>query len=476
MTSAETPETNSYPGPDVEWASQPDWRERFPALLLLRAPRVALDPRLLVVGALGLWLTVVGWWALGNVFDGGDDPAMTQLQQRLGSGDWSLRASAPETASVQARIPGGVEVAGTSYMPGGRWLPLEFLGSWSMLSRPLRSIFDPQLNVVGFTYALLCGLWTVAVWSYCGGIITHIAAVRLAREERVALGAAHRHTLKKYGAYFWAPLFPLVGVALLSLPIVAVGWLMRFDAGILALSLAWPLCLVAGLVMMVFLVGLAFGWPLMWSTISVEGTDSFDALSRTYAYVYQRPLHYLGYVVVVCILGLLASAVVTLFTSGVVLLSLWGASWSTGGARMAQVVSELPSVTAPLAWFGPTPMVDATAEAPTFSGVGRAGVAVLGFWVACVQYLALGFGVSYFWSASTAIYLLLRKEVDAAELDDVKLEGEQAHYGLPQLRRDSVGVAAVAEDEANGADEADPVAQDHVARENAAASAEKNGE
>ena len=50
--------------------------------------------------------------------------------------------------------------------------------------------------------------------------------------------------------------------------------------------------------MALLLLGLAFGWPLMWATISTEGTDSFDALSRSYAYVFQRPLRYLFYVVV----------------------------------------------------------------------------------------------------------------------------------------------------------------------------------
>ena len=45
-------------------------------------------------------------------------------------------------------------------------------------------------------------------------------------------------------------------------------------------------------------VGLAAGWPLMWPTISSEGTDAFDALSRSYAYVYQRPLAYLLYAVI----------------------------------------------------------------------------------------------------------------------------------------------------------------------------------
>jgi len=37
----------------------------------------------------------------------------------------------------------------------------------------------------------------------------------------------------------------------------------------------------------------------------------------------------------------------------------------------------------------------------------------------------LGFGYSYFWSASTIIYLLMRRHVDAAELDEVYLEEDE---------------------------------------------------
>ena len=74
--------------------------------------------------------------------------------------------------------------------------------------------------------------------------------------------------------------------------------LMRSDLGLLLAGLVWPLALVGGLLMGIFMLGLVFGWPLMWGAISTEGTDSFDALSRSYSYVYQRPYHYLFYSIV----------------------------------------------------------------------------------------------------------------------------------------------------------------------------------
>ena len=83
--------------------------------------------------------------------------------------------------------------------------------------------------------------------------------------------------------------------------------------------------------MALLLLGLLFGWPLMWATISAEGTDSFDALSRSYAYVFQRPLHYLFYALVAGVIGWLGWLLVQNFAAGVVWMGYWAAGWGSGG-------------------------------------------------------------------------------------------------------------------------------------------------
>ena len=40
--------------------------------------------------------------------------------------------------------------------------------------------------------------------------------------------------------------------------------------------------------------------------------------------------------------------------------------------------------------------------------------------------MLLGFGYSYFWGASTIIYLLMRRKVDDTELDEVYLEEDES--------------------------------------------------
>src|SRR5262249_32373096 len=87
------------------------------------------------------------------------------------------------------------------------------------------------------------------------------------------------------------------------------------------------LVLLAGLIMAVVLVGLV-GWPLMYTTISAEGSDSFDAISRSYSYVYQAPWHYLGYTLVALVYG----AVLIFFVGLIGSLMVYMGKWAVGMA------------------------------------------------------------------------------------------------------------------------------------------------
>ena len=582
------------PGPGVA-----SWMQRYRWMILLRSFRLALDARQMIVASAAVLAMVVGWWGLAKVFSGSSDPHVQQLTAVYSRWPWQAGSvttpAQPSPLTTPYRAPIGTVTAtiipsddgpvvghvsevdgeaiqwqGSFTQPATAGLSTvnAYFGPYTRLTTPFAQLFGAGLTISGFTFSLLAGIWGVAVWGYAGGVITRMAGVRLARDERATLGPAMRHARSRWGSYFWAPLMPLVGMLVLALPIFALGWLLRFDVGVLVASIAWPLFLVLALVMGILLLGLAVGWPLMWATISVEGTDSFDALSRTYAYVYQRPLQYLWYAAIAGGLGVLAGLLITVFAGAIVYLSLWCASWTAGSAAAARIARELPqgvigvsqfaardqvamgvtypasagpTYAAPMAYPAPTgstssvspsepatitfapgpaqpesqtPAVVATTEpavavaapvagsaptlddpvvvttpsgtppsapapttvttiptvttAPTVTTVPsvahadipavdsgetrsasfRAGVAVLSFWLAGVHVLLLGFGFSYFWTATTGIYLLLRFDVDATEMDVVHLEDEPAVFGLPPLATDAAGVAvAPAEEE-----------------------------
>src|SRR5205085_4748117 len=132
---------------------------------------------------------------------------------------------------------------------------------------------------------------------FFGGAISRMAAVQVARNEKVGMRETIRFVRERFQSYFSAPVFPLIFLGILTFFLILFGFfsgLIPIIGDVLLSGLLWPIVIVLGLVMAVVLVGLV-GWPLMNPTISAEGSDSFDALSRSYSYVYQAPWHYLWY-------------------------------------------------------------------------------------------------------------------------------------------------------------------------------------
>ena len=164
------------------------------------------------------------------------------------------------------------------------------------LLSPVIYFFNPKAGSLVRFYSLLVMLWTLIVWAFFGGAISRIAVVQVARQEKIGLMEAVRFAARKYLSYLSAPLFPLVLVAILLVLMVIFGYLQMIPAvgDIILDGLLWGLMILIGLAMAVVLVGLV-GWPLMAATISAEGTDAWEAVSRSYSYVYQAPWHYLWY-------------------------------------------------------------------------------------------------------------------------------------------------------------------------------------
>ncbi len=202
---------------------------------------------------------------------------------------------------------------------------------------------------------------------------------------------------------------------------------MRADVIALVMSLLWFVMALASFAVGVLLIGLFFGWPLMWPTISTEGTDSFDALSRSYSYTFQRPLFYFLYVIAAGVLGLLASFIVFMLAAITQHLGYWAISWGAGRERAGELFAA---------------MIDPS----TVDGSLHSAAMVLRFWSGCISLLAISFVYCYFWTAITKIYFLLRLKVDGTEMDEIAhdeaAEAEET-YGLPPLATDEGGVPRV---------------------------------
>ncbi len=187
----------------------------------------------------------------------------------------------------------------------------------------------------------------------------------------------------------------------------------------------------------------------MWATIGAESSDAFDAISRSYAYTFQRPMHYFCYVLVAALLGSLGWLLLWGFTESIITLSYWGTSWGTGAERLGEIVAAT----------GPDSAADSTA--PTPSTTLWLGSALIGLCVGIVRAVASGVSFSYFWCVAAAVYLLLRRDTDQTEMDDIVVEDEEdIPYGLPPLETDAAGVPGVSSEEVD--EESAGSVADHV--------------
>jgi hypothetical protein len=323
------------------------------------------------------------------------------------------------------------------------------------LVRPVVYFFHPR-PVGGLTrfYFLLVFVWAVVVWAVFGGAITRIAAVQVARGEKVGLTEAVRFTLKRLLSYVAAPLFPLAFVFVLLVFGFLFGLfhLIPVFGDVVVDGLLWPVMLVIGLVMAVALLGLAVGWPLMSPTVSAEGTDSWEAVSRSFSYVFQKPWQYLWYAAVALTYG----AAVVFFVGFISSLAVYLSKWAMAQNPLVSNYREpsfLFAYAPPSFGWRPLLLEGTTNSAgqalvengrvvePALDNYSRddlrwwnkAGAGLVAFWLGLVFLLVVGFGYSYFWSAATIIYLLMRRNVDAAELDEVYLEedDQDAYAGPP---------------------------------------------
>jgi hypothetical protein len=309
---------------------------------------------------------------------------------------------------------------------------------------PVVKLLSPGTGGLNRFYFLLVTLWTLGTWALFGGAITRMASVQVARNDKIGISEAIRFVAARYYSFLSAPLFPLLFIAFMVVLLIVYGFFFMIPllGDILVAGLGWPLILLAGLAMAVVLVGLV-GWPMMYATISAEGSDSFDAISRSYSYVYQSPWHYAWYSIVALAYGAVVVFFVGFMGSLVVYLGKWGVT-QTPFIESANRDPSFLFVYTPTSFHwralllqGGTVEGQALVEngvinsqayeklLASMTWYNKLGAWLVTVWLGLFFLLILGFGYSYFWSASTIIYLLMRRKVDDTDLDEVYLEEDE---------------------------------------------------
>lgn len=294
-------------------------------------------------------------------------------------------------------------------------------------------------------FAVLFGLPALVIWAIFGGAICRITAMSVAREEHLSAGAALAFARRKAVAFVTAPLFPVLLVIGIGIPLIVGGLVMAIPGlGEILGGLGMGLALLGGFLMSAVVIGGLAGGSLMWPTIAVEGSDSFDAMSRSYSYVFTRPWRAVLYAVTLTVYGAVCYLFARFFV--VVLLKVTRAFVATGMAWVARPgtgdvgASKIDTLWPPSSFD----QILVSANPIGMQNWEGGGAFLIGLWVLIIAGLLYAFVASFYLSGATMVYFLLRRKVDATDLEDIYLEEDEADepmLDLPASSGVSVGEA-----------------------------------
>lgn len=298
-----------------------------------------------------------------------------------------------------------------------------YVRSWTDLPlAPMESGQSQVFSVLGareLAYLTFCLLWFTAVLGFFGGILSRRAAVELGQRTIAPWGETVRVVGSRMVSYLWVTGMQLVALAgLLLLPFL-LGVIARLGpvahlAGLLLIVLLPLIFIIGRLVLSMFVC-----YPLAVAAISCEkNADAFEGFSRSNSYFFQRPV-----VTAMCAIALAGIGLV-----GYVIIYFWllaGWHWMRdaflNGA--GYTFAELSIRPNPVGGVSVT-STDLQAER-------------VGYWIkrgATLTWLLISaYWFSYFWSATAAVYLILRRSVDNTNLDEIDSPYASAAVELPEL-------------------------------------------
>ena len=278
------------------------------------------------------------------------------------------------------------------------------------------------------TFAATAGVGVILllIWSLFGGAICRMAAVDFASDESHPLDEGISFTLKRFGSFFWSPLVPFIVVIILMMCASLVGVVGRIPVvgeplmglfSFVAIFLSW----LAVLVLLCGVFGAIFCWP----TIATEGTNAFDAISRSFNYILARPWKTVWCLLVAMVYGSVCMAFVGAFTWAMLALALKCMAFGMGEEAFA-------NVGAIAALAGDWRILPGVSTTQVIAGMAMKVFFIL-FWG-----FALGFMCSYKFTAWTLIYFVIRRDVDGTDMSEVFLpETQEALEGPEEAVLDS---------------------------------------
>jgi hypothetical protein len=268
-------------------------------------------------------------------------------------------------------------------------------------------------------YFLIFAGLTLCVASVGGGAICRIAALQFARDEKPGIMEAVRFSLKRFVSFASTPLVPIGMVIVIGACTTLLGLTANipFGLGELIAGILTPLALVGGAIIAVVLIGTVAGFNLMFPAVAYNGSDGLDAVSRSFNYVYTRPWRMAFYTMASAVYG----AICYIFVRFFAFLLLWS---TYRGLRLGAVLDSALGLPDKIAAIWPEPSFSRLLAYSTATGSrSESAAAFLVYLFALIIVgLVVSFIISFYFSANTVIYSLLRNKVDNTPLEEIYTE------------------------------------------------------
>ncbi len=393
-----------------------DFSTAFPTLRLFESFRMALQPTKLLLGLMLLLLVYFGGVGLDFIWGEQSYDHSNQyielkgeyfifedtLQSELAGFHKLINSAARFDLGLNALASG--QPSNTGIVPALRSMVIE-TPAWLWSKHPW--------------FFVVFGSYVLVITMVLGGAIARLAATQACAGTTVGLFETARFTWPRTVWFVVSPLIPLLIAGVIWLLLAVAGWVLFNVPGLNVVGgLLFWLMLFGGFVAACCLIFAALGAGMLPSAMAVEGTDAFDVVSRVFTFLLYRPMRYLILSAVMLVYGALTYLIVGL----IVFLTLWFTRSATGiwvndfdqllpAAQLGQPLGEL--------------------DTAGLSSTDKAASWLIRVWSALLFGISIAYAASYFFTAQTWMYLLLRRDVDGSAFAEYAGEPESAQTVVP---------------------------------------------
>ena len=248
----------------------------------------------------------------------------------------------------------------------------------------------------------------IIVLALGGGAISRISATHFAGYMQPSLREAMTISLVMWRPLILCQLLPLIFIGIFAALLALIGLVMRVPVLDVLGGAALGIWLLFGLAIAFLLICYGAGVSMFIPSVVTERTDAAEAMQRSFAYVVGGPLQ----LVVAFVVALIGLAVGYVIVATVIALALNATTglieYGMGGPLVGTDVS-----------FGVFDVVSESPRAVTTGATDAATGWLASLWLFVVAAIVAGYVMSYIFSASSMIYLLMRRIVDGQAVDDL---------------------------------------------------------